>query len=283
MKLKLLKRAIKDFLLRRFTQCYGWLHPIKKQILFSSYINYSYADSGRMISEQMHVLFPDYQLVWLLTNKSDKYHLLPDYITPVFIDNKLTFYKQLAVSFCFITNEGITSNIYKRKHQLFIQTWHGDRPFKHVLYEEKLPVGTFRHKIIDNLVTDFCVSGSNKGTIQYREAFRYQGEIIQEGMPRNDKLINKNFDTAAIKKTLQLPADCYVVLYAPTFRDNSFGKQSISVDLIRTLKVLSDKYPQKPWICLLRAHSCSIGFQEAKTPQQNFVDVSDYPDMTDLL
>ena len=107
-------RQIKDFLLRLFTMIYGLFHPLKKQILFFSY-NGLYADSGREISEQMHVLFPEYELVWLLKDKIDNYNIIPTYIKREFIKNKLTFYKQLAKSFCLVSNKGFTSNIHKRK------------------------------------------------------------------------------------------------------------------------------------------------------------------------
>lgn len=274
----LLKREIKDFILRSFTRFYGWFHPVKKQILFSSWGHF--ADSEREIGEQMHRLFPDYKLVWLLADKPDKYHMLPDYITPIFVKDKLTFYKQLAVSFCFISNVGLRPNIYKRRKQLFIQTWHGDRPIKKIGYEMDKFSTSFPCRIIDNLLTDFCVSGSDKGTIQYREAFRYKGEIVQQGMPRNDKLITKEFDPIAIKKRLNIPQKCKVLLYAPTFRDNLVDKQQVLVDLTATLKVLKQKYPSKPWVCLLRAHNSSAGFKEY---DKGIINVSDYPDMTDLL
>lgn len=270
-------RQIKDFLLRLFTMVYGLFHPLKKQILFFSY-NGLYTDSGREISEQMHSLFPEYELVWLLKDKIDNYNIIPSYVKREFVKNDLTFYKQLAKSFCVIFNECFTPNMYKRKNQFFIQTWHGDRAFKKILYEND----SSQNRSIDDKLVDICLAGSNKGNKMYNTAFHYTGKVLQNGMPRNDKLINGNIDSSVIKKKLNLPIDSKVLLYAPTFRDNLNNKQNVLVDLSRTLKVLQQKYPDNSWVCLIRAHFVSEGFNfEDKTGK--FIDVSDYPDMTDLL
>ena len=52
--------------------------------------------------------------------------------------------------------------------QIYVQTWHGDRGFKKILYDMNDGL-----KYPDYAQMDLAVSGSDFGTKNYRSAFRY--------------------------------------------------------------------------------------------------------------
>ena len=105
--------------------------------------------------------------------------------------------------------------------QKYVQTWHGDRGFKCIgldLWPDR------RDLQRESGWLSLCVSGSDFGSRVYRSAFRYDGEIMQQGYPRNDILVHPPKGLAeSVKRQLDIPPDVRVLLYAPTFRAASSG------------------------------------------------------------
>ena len=269
---------IREFLSSLFYMCYtivyGWFHPVEKKILFISFSGKQYSDNPRAISEKMHELYPDFRIVWILNDRYSKYGIVPPYVE-VYPYGRLTFYQQLATCLCFINNNANSGFLFKRKKQLFIQTWHGDRGFKKILCE----AGS-SDRCYDGC-TDIAVSGSRFGTQVYRDAFRYYGEVLEMGSPRNDALLNDDHERIHIIKDRLLIADeKRILLYAPTYRDSCAERQEVILDIPRILQILQDKSGGE-WICLVRSHPSSHGLQFNSNLQ--VIDVTDYPDMTDLL
>lgn len=275
-----MKKQIKETCIRYIAGFLGYFFPIKKKIVFSSFFGKQYSCNPRAISEYMHEIYPDYEIVWLLNSKEDKYKVIPSYVrivTPN--DGFFSQGKEISSAFCFVYNCELKPNSHKKKNQLFIQTWHGDRGFKKILYNkyenEKCPITVY-----DNKLTDICMSGSSFGTENYRTAFRYTGEIMQLGNARNEKmlLLSEN-EKCLIKSKIGIEDGIKILIYAPTFRDMSQNKQEVMVDLNRVLSVLEERGDK--WICLVRAHLASRGL--AISENSKCIDVSAYPDMTDLL
>lgn len=269
---------LKHFASRLYMRVYSKFHKIEKKITFNSFGGKQYSDNPRAICEKMHELYPDYKLVWRMKSNEDKYFIIPDYVKVV--TDRYENLRELATSFCYVTNGEVNDNIVKRKKQFFVQTWHGDRVPKKVLYDVSGDAKRSR-KIMDEFYTDLCIAGSDIGEQVYRSAFRYKGAILKEGMPRNDKLIVQcDIEKDKIRERLNIHRDKKILLYAPTYRDFVSDKQEVSVDLELTLQKLVNKTNDE-WVCLTRAHSNSKGLLLAKN--NKIIDVSDYPDMADLL
>ena len=276
--MKKIKERIKIYLQRFFVIIYGKTHKIQKKVLFESFNGKQYSDNTRTISEKLHELYPEFEIVWKINNLNENIKLIiPEYVRIV---NKIQFFKELATCFAYVTNGNMIPNKYKKKGQFFVQTWHADRAIKRVLYDNiDENEGKRLFPITDNKVTDLCVAGSDLGEEVYRTAFKYKGEVLKVGSPRNDALVNAN-DTIIknIKKKLNLNNGKKILLYAPTFRDYLNSLQKIDVDIENVLKILNEK---EDWICLIRTHSMSKGFEDVKNDR--IINVTNYPDMTDLL
>ena len=263
-----------------YVRFYSACSKIKPQVLFSSFRGNQYSDNPRVISEYLHQYYPDINIVWALNFHDNPCGIVPSYVRRVKYGSK-NFYNALSQSFCFVTNNEIRSNMIKRNNQLFIQTWHGDRGFKKVLYDSWKETGHIEKGIFlrDNELTDFCVAASDYGVKRYRSAFRYRGEILNIGMPRDERLLNfSEEESAKTRKKLNIPENVKLIIYAPTYRDNHKGRACEVVDLHEVLNWLR-KETDNNWIGLYRAHRLGAGISSDK----DIIDVSDYPDATDLL
>lgn len=265
---------------RAQTKAYGLLHPIRPQILCTSFKGRQYADSPRCISELLHERHPEIDVVWALNREEDPYGIIPSYVKKVRYGSP-DFYHALAQSFCFITNCEMRPNLSKRKGQLFLQTWHGDRSFKKVLYDD-LQDKTDRYRatvVRDDALADLCIAASDYGERVYRSAFGYSGRILKIGMPRNDKLLRQDpEEIKKIKAVLGLREDVKLIMYAPTFRDDHLHESCEIVDIGALAERLSRETGNR-WLALYRAHSLGKGIGSG----DSVLDVSDYPDMADLL
>lgn len=265
-----LAAMIKNKIIRLVFRIISVFLPIKNQIVFESYNGKQYSDNPRAISEKMHQLFPQYSIVWHINKSTDK-SCVPEYVK--IVDSRKKYYFEVLKSFCVVRNEEYSPIYIKRKEQFFIQTWHGDKPFKKILYDSS----NNKKEFLDALIVDLAISGSEFGTKLYRSAFRYKGKVLQIGNPRTE--MAKERDVAfkqALKKKIGLSNDTKIVLYAPTFRDNT-AKQQINVNLEEVLDLLNKKNKTK-YACLIRGH---VG-KRLDSPY-GFIDVTFGYDMADLL
>jgi CDP-glycerol glycerophosphotransferase len=155
--------------------------------------------------------------------------------------------------------------------QKYVQTWHGDRGFKRVLYDMDPDGGYPDYKYID-----LAVAGSDFCEKMYRTAFRYEGEVLKVGLPRNDRLVNP-MSMAQARRLTGLPENKRVLLYAPTFRDSARGGMfRPPFDLAAAVQALREGTGED-WICAARAHDMNAGVAGAD------IDVTDYPDMAELM
>lgn len=263
-----------------YTKTYGFSHPIRPQVLCASFRGRQYADSPRNISEMLHDLHPEIDVIWALNSNDDPYGIVPSYVKAVRYNSK-EYYQALAQCFCFITNNEMRPNIAKRKGQYFVQTWHGDRSFKKVLYDDLDDWNdTYRANVVrDDAVTDICLAASDYGERVYRSAFRYNGEILKIGMPRNDQLLNVSQEKIEkIKKILGIDNNSKLIMYAPTFRDDRMHESCEVVDIDALVGWLCSETGET-WKGLYRAHSLGKGIGS----NGQILDVSAYPDMSDLL
>lgn len=259
--------------------CYLTRSRKEKSVFFASFRG-QYSDNPRAISECLHEMAPDVKIVWLVKSQFRKY--VPDYVTVVPPTPRLALKAQAQAS-VWVLNYTYRKHlgVYKGRDNFYIQTWHGDRGVKAIGYL----TGQGSKNDIDGHNMSDCnlfIAASDYGVRKAQQGLRYEGEMMVEGMPRNDKLVNiSNYGSEAdkVRKALGIGNDVKVVLYAPTFRDEERTLQC-AIDIGQTLESLEAN--GEKWMCLVRSHSLtkkiSMGSDSAA-----YLDVSSYPDMADLL
>lgn len=252
--------------------CHALFGVRGNRVFFSSFIGRGYTDSPARICEALHALRPDAELVWQLKNPAEA----PDYVRVV-RPRSLSALWAISTARCLVDNFNRQHYMLKFADQKYVQTWHGDRGFKKMLFDMD-PTQRFP----DGAQMDLAVSGSDFGTKNYRSAFRYSGQVLQTGMPRNDALLHPDAGTmAAVKKRLGIGAGEKVLLYAPTFRDERRGgNQPAGFDLSAALDAL-EAATGAPWRCLTRAHSLNLRVDGAGEPR--IMDVTNWPETAELL
>lgn len=230
--------------------------PIKKnKIVFCNFSGRGYGDNPKYIAEEIHSRNLDMDMVWLC---NDTELNMAKYIRVVKIWS-LRHYFELTTAHVIVSNVRINLGVEKRKGQIYLQTWHGPFCSKKVEGEvenllDKDYVISAKH---DGSITDGIISNSRLLDEQYKRAFwlSKNTEILKIGLPRNDFLIKNANNLQLIKKIknkLKVPVDSFVILYAPTFRDD-YSTEGYKIDFENVLKAFESRLKTQCWI-LVRLH-----------------------------
>jgi len=145
------------------------------------------------------------------------------------------WYEALARSRRIVTDEQLPAWFERRPGQVVVQTWHGTplgrfgTGLTDTLYADHQHLATLAHRSAQWSV---LVSPSRFATPLLRRSLAYEGEVLEAGSPANDVLCAPDREKAAeeIRRTLGVPEDHRVVLYAPTYRDHLAHPPSASRD-----------------------------------------------------
>ncbi len=231
--------------------------PINEnKIFFESFLGKSYSDNPKALYEAIvkDQMGENLQLIWSVKNKQ----FIPGNGKQVKRMHFSYFY-HLATAKYIITNSRMPIGFKKRNGQILIQTWHGT-PLKTLGYDIKKITNpnTTSEEYLTNFQNDvdnwdYLLSQNAYSTSIFKRAFKYSGRIIEEGYPRNDKLIKyDNYQIESIREKYQINNDDKVLLYAPTYRDyfydNNQYKSEIKLDFNQVLK----RCPE--WKIIVRDH-----------------------------
>lgn len=265
----------------------GLLPRKKNLVIFESFHARQYSDNPRAIFEYMKMHYPDYHLLWSIDRRAIK----------LFEKNQIPYIQRFTFRWFltfpraayWVNNVRLPGWMPKPAGTVYVQTWHGT-PLKKLgldIEEVHMP-GTETDNYQKNFLResakwDYLVSPNPYSTKIFKQAFGYQGEIIESGYPRNDVLANPSASQIQkVKKELGIPADKKIMLYAPTWRDNEFyekGKYKFSFqfDLEEWIKRYGDK-----WVLLSRMHYLVAENFNFSRYEGMVLNVSEYPDIRDL-
>lgn len=249
-----------------------------KKIILSNFQEKGYGDSPKYIVEEILKNNNDYDIVWI-TNEVDS---LPSNIRAVKPYTVKCIY-ELSTAKIWINNTRCKIYLRKRKEQKYIQTWHGGLALKKIEYDAESKLSNFYKKIIknDNRMIDYLISNSKFCTNMYRSAFKYNGEILEIGTPRNDVFINSLQESR--KKVLEfynISKEEKILLYAPTFRNN-YKLNPYDVDFVNLKKSLEKKGDK--WRILIRLHPIIKDVNKVIKVCGEYINVSSYPDIQELI
>jgi len=260
------------------------LFPLQSnKVLFFSFSGSTYSDNPKAISLKLHELYPEVRQVWIFSNPEMKRDLVPFDFQITKKWNLRSIY-DLATAKVWVMNDALPYWAYKGKDQIYIQTWHGDRGFKKILYDFSSREGMI--PLREDVSCDLAVAGSDFGEAFYRTAFHYTGKVLKTGCPRNDELIHASSEKIIDKKAfLGLGKNFRYILYAPTLR-NKQGKtreaQPVqTLDFISILDTL-ERITGERWRFLVRSHikvPGLTGFPDS----ERIINATQIEDMADLL
>jgi CDP-glycerol glycerophosphotransferase len=211
--------------MRRFYRLAKLLPVDRRLVVFEAGMGRQYADSPRYIYEELLRRGNDFTKVWSYTGR------LPnaDDNTKVVKRHSPAFYWYLARAGYWVSSQNFPYYVTRRPDAVYLQTWHGT-PLKRMLHD--LPEVFGRDEgYLDRVTTmvkqwSVLLSPSPFATEAMRGAFRYDGEVLELGYPRNDVFYAADRDliAARIRHRYNIRDDQRVILYAPTFRDDEISR-----------------------------------------------------------
>jgi CDP-glycerol glycerophosphotransferase len=190
--------------------------------------------------------------------------------------------KELHAADLVVANTHVEVPWRKQAGTTYVQTWHGT-PLKRV-HHDVLWAQPGRLDFLDEDVAkwDLLISPNHVSTTRLRHAFRYDGEVLESGYPRNDLLLSPEAEEtrARVRDEFGVGPETRLVLYAPTWRDHEVlldvaAEVPMALDAQHVLAQLPGHE------MLVRVHN----FVTGRSPMQTSAGVHDasyYPDVAAL-
>lgn len=281
-----MKKLIYIWLSRRLTMLL-YIFPIKKnRILFYSFSGREYSDSPKYISEYLEEHYPDeYEIVWAV-NDVEKWKYLNKKGYRIVRYKSFAHIVQSITSKIIVTNTGPFKAVKARESQYIINTWHGGGAYKKTGRDN--PYKDKYKKIYNEIygqagVNLFLTSSKAFSKFVIKGAFNYSGEILECGLPRNDRLITQDTEqvndiSRKVRRILDIPEKKKIVLYAPTWKNyKEDDYEKISPPIV--INALENKTGSE-WFFVYRGHNLSSRSWEF---QRGIANATDYEDMQELL
>ena len=252
----LIQRLKEDFSLtlhRTLGLLLGLIVRRRRLVVFCNYRGRGYGDNLSPVAEEIRRRNIPVRMVWLVRNLHEE---IPEGIEKLklgWIREKLL----LSSANVFLSNTKDTPFYWKRRGAYYIQTWHGDMPFKYIEAECKDMLSRYYRlqSIGDSLRTDYILSGSSFFSNLARNSFWYpdSSKILEYGIPRNDIFFKTSAKEVLDFKRKKFGAeDVKVVLYAPTFREKT-SNQVCKLDAFALRQAVEKRFGGR-WIVVVRLH-----------------------------
>ncbi len=253
----------------------------RRIVVYECFYGRSVSGHPRALFEELSKRLPDYEHVFSV---QPGFHHPPTGARSVLRWTR-EYHEQLQSAAIVISDCELHPGFERSPNQVVVQTWHGtplkrigldiDKPrFRNASYQANLAhqVAQWSTMLSPTADTDEI----------FPRAFGYQGPLLSIGNPRNDRIVNATSQARKkIRHALSLRDHQKAILFAPTFRDDSHSpigyRASPGCDLSALTRVLP-----RDAVVLFRAHT-NIRSNEVPWLDQSVVNVSDYPDVQDLI
>lgn len=287
---KILGKAIR--LCYRMT--YRFIPCDDKMILFISFHGKGFSDNPKALYLYMKKQeeYKDYKFIWAIKHhKKKNINIQGAKVIEYF---SIPYFYYLARSKYWFVNCKLPAYVLKKDSQIYLQTWHGT-PLKRLAHDIIVPEGTtfYRSKMsekqmhetydVDVRKYNYMISPNAFSSEKFSSAFQINKErLIETGYPRNDILCNiSEAEVCELKKKYGIPFDKKVILYAPTWRDNSFVAKGytfkLEVDFDKWQKKLQDEY-----VVIFKPHYLIINEFDIKKYKGFVYEISADSDISEL-
>lgn len=238
---------------------YHFISIDDKLVIFISFHGRGYSDNPRAIYEQMRKdpRFNDYRFIWFIKNHKKKNVKIEGAEIKEYLS--LPYFYYMSKAKYWIINCKMPTYICKKDKQIYLQTWHGT-PLKRLGHDIIASEDTTFYRSgmsfeqmtksydIDVERYNYMISPNAFCTEVFQTSFQINKErLIETGYPRNDFITNATKeDVISLKKKYHLPLDKKIILYAPTWRDNSYVAAGytfeLKADFHKWKEILQEEY-----------------------------------------
>jgi CDP-glycerol glycerophosphotransferase len=241
------------------------------QVLFVSFGGKQVSDSPLDIFFELQKTHTNLKLIWAVAKDSQA---VPAGSEKVVVGTS-SWFRALAQSKYLVTNNNLPQYFRKKPGQIYLQTWHGT-PLKRIgldIANNQLTAGYNAAMKREAGYWDYLISPNGFCSEIFPRAFGFRGRLLETGYPRNDRLQKPNPE---LRSKLGIAAGQTVVLYAPTWRDDSRDADGNWATINNLAQV---KLPKNVTL-LYRGHTNTLASE--RNLADDTIDVTEYPDVTDL-
>lgn len=197
-------------------------------------------------------VYSRYEHIWVLDKLENHAALIGEYgryKNVKFVEYQSKKYLKYLCKAGYLINNMTFPNYYtKKKGQVYVNTWHGI-PLKTLGYDMPNGKTEVANTVRNMLSSDYIISANSFLTQIYLKSYKmaqlYQGKIIEEGYPRLDIL--KRFTREQVMDKLrshgmEVDGNKKIILYAPTWRGESYGKADSGVGEYYAFKKELEEY-----------------------------------------
>ena len=279
--IKQLKKARIDWIVKAYRNC-----PVRANtILFWSDLGHRYSCNPRYLSEYLHKMHPEeFDIVWMFDQSAEIPEDFPKDIRVVRYFSKEFLYEISTAKFI-VCNQRIPTFFYmkRRKEQIYLQTWHSSLRLKTIEgdAEEDLDQEYIENAKYDSKQISYLISGCAFSSRIFKNAFWYQGSVLNTGTPRIDCLIEKAENMDSLYQKAGLDKNYKHLLYAPTFRKGD-DMSAYDVDMPKLVQALKRRFGGE-WKILYRLHPNMAKRINLEHLPDCCVNMTFYQDMQELL
>lgn len=248
---KVLINFIKGLRHRAYIAFYRMLPLKRNKIICWSNNLKSYGCNPKYLTEYLAENFPnEFDIVWVFNEDAEIPQALPAGVRVVRYFS-LDYLRELHTAKFIVTNARIAKSLYfhKRRGQFYIQTWHSSLRLKKIEGDAELPQSYVENAMADSANIDMLISGCKFSTEIFKNAFWYNGRILECGTPRCDMFFkNDGVAEAAVRAEYGIADDVKIALYAPTFR-KGYAENDLGIDYKRLKTALEKRFGGE--FCLL--------------------------------
>lgn len=264
--LRILKKWIGTWIRILYRCVYKHIPVDDKLVIFISFHGRGYSDNPRAIYEAMikDPAWEGYRFIWFIKNHKKKNLSIPNAKIVEYFS--IPYFYYLSKAKIWIVNCKLPLYICKKEEQVYLQTWHGT-PLKRLAHDIHVdPSTTFYRSAVsyeqmchsydvDVARYNAMISPNAFCTEVFPSAFGINKErLIETGYPRNDFISNvTNSQIDEIKERYHIPKDKKVLLYAPTWRDNSYVSAGYTFDLKADF-LLWKQILKEDWVLIFKPH-----------------------------
>jgi CDP-glycerol glycerophosphotransferase len=253
---------------------------LQNAVLFESFGGRQISDSVLAICEEIVRRRLGLDLYWTVTDLSLP---VPKDTRPLLINSRDWMY-QLHHARYLVNNNNFPFYFRKNAGQIYLQTWHGT-PLKRIGNDVpssnlSLPYRQLMQR--EASYWDFLLAQNDYAAEILPKAFDYAGRVLNLGYPRNDALIGAPARLRRVSARNRFGFEPYhfVVLYAPTWRDNLSAARGYSrvnyLDFKSVRKALGSNVR-----LVVRGHHNTA--RSSAINQAGVIDATHHPDINDLL